>query len=89
MNFTMAGMLGALESIWRNLGLLEIGHRIVARLEEQQDVLAICGPVSAETHCASADARAQCTTVSGVEVRARENGRLLQVITDLAAMTIP
>ena len=36
--------------LWRDVGLREIGHRIVARLEEQEDVLAIGDPVSAKTH---------------------------------------
>src|SRR5262249_37031374 len=38
---------------------------------------------------ASADAAAQRTTVSWVAVRAREIGRLLPVITDLAARRVP
>jgi hypothetical protein len=49
----VAGMLGALESVCGDVGLWEIGHRIVARLEEQEDVLAIGDPVSAETHAHS------------------------------------
>src|SRR5271166_3911874 len=46
----VARIRGALESVWRNVGLREIGHRIMARLEEQKDVLAIGDPVSPETH---------------------------------------
>ena len=43
-------MLSTLQSVRKDIGVQEIGHRIVARFEEQQDVLAIGDPVSAETH---------------------------------------
>jgi hypothetical protein len=43
-------MLGPLESVWRHVALREIGHRIVARLEEQENVFTISDPVSAEAH---------------------------------------
>jgi hypothetical protein len=44
-------MLGALESVFVETSVFrEIGHRIVARLEEHEDSLAIGDPVSAEAH---------------------------------------
>jgi hypothetical protein len=46
----VARMLGALESVWRDIGLREISHRVVARFEEQKNILAISDPVSAEAH---------------------------------------
>src|SRR5262249_18234499 len=46
----MVLVLGNLESVWRDVSLREISHRIVAWFEEQQDVLAISDPVSAEAH---------------------------------------
>src|SRR5262249_20323324 len=43
-------VLGTFESVWRDVGIREIGHGIAARLEEQEDVLAVCDPVSTETY---------------------------------------
>src|SRR5689334_4783235 len=40
-------MLGAFEHVGRDVGLWEVGNWIVARLKQQQDVLAIGDPVSA------------------------------------------
>jgi hypothetical protein len=44
------GMVGGFEDVRINVGLREIGDRITARFEEQQDLLAIGGPGSAEAH---------------------------------------
>ena len=44
------GMLGALQGVWRDVGLREVGHRIAAGFEEQENVLAIGDPGSAEPH---------------------------------------
>lgn len=44
-----APMLRALENLWRDLGLREIGHRIVDWFEEQENVL-VGDPDSAEAH---------------------------------------
>ena len=44
------GMLCAFQDIWRYVGLREVGDRIAARLEEQEDVLAIGDPDSSEAH---------------------------------------
>jgi hypothetical protein len=49
----MARMFGALESIWRDVGFREIGHRMVARLEEQNDAFAIGDPSATEAHAHS------------------------------------
>src|SRR5436190_23154247 len=43
-------MVGVFQGGWRDVGLREVGYRIAARLEEQDDVLAIGDPGSAETH---------------------------------------
>jgi hypothetical protein len=43
-------MLGALESVLGDVGLREIGHRIVTRLEEKEDVLAIGDLSATEAH---------------------------------------
>ena len=43
-------MLGAFQDVSRNVRLREVGYRIAARLEEQQDVLAIGNPDSSEAH---------------------------------------
>ena len=44
----LSRMLGAF--YWRDVGLWEVGHRIMAGFEEQEDVLAIGDPGSAEAH---------------------------------------
>ena len=46
----LGGMLGAFQDVWRNVGLREVGYRIAARFEEQEDVLAIGDPDSPEAH---------------------------------------
>ena len=46
----LGGMVGAFQGVWRDVGLREVGHRIAARFEEQEDVLAIGDPGSAEAH---------------------------------------
>src|SRR5262249_37253197 len=46
----MVRILANLKSIWRDGGLREISHRITARLEEQEDVLAVSDPVFSEAH---------------------------------------
>ena len=51
------GVLGALETIWRDIGLRKVGHRIAAGLEEQEYVLAIGDPGSAEAHAHAAAQR--------------------------------
>jgi hypothetical protein len=43
-------VLGALQRVWRDVCLREVGYRIAARLEEHQDVLAIGNPGSAEAY---------------------------------------
>jgi hypothetical protein len=42
-------MLGAFQDVW-NVGLREVGYRIAARFEEQDDILAISEPDSPEAH---------------------------------------
>ena len=46
----LGGMVGAFQSAWRDVGFLEVGHRIAAGFEEQEDVFAIGDPVSAEAY---------------------------------------
>jgi hypothetical protein len=46
----LGGMVGAIQGVWRDVGLREIGYRIAARFEQQEDVLAIGDPDSAEAH---------------------------------------
>ena len=46
----LGGMLGAFQGVWRNVGLREVGYRIAARFEEQEDMLAIGDPNSPEAH---------------------------------------
>jgi hypothetical protein len=46
----LSGMFGAFQNMRRNVGLREIGHRIAARFEEQEDMLAIGDPDSSEAH---------------------------------------
>src|ERR1700752_198507 len=36
----MSGVPGALKSVWRDVGLGKVGHRIMAGLEEQESVFA-------------------------------------------------
>jgi hypothetical protein len=43
-------MLGAFKDAWGNVGLREVGDRIEARLEEQEDILAIGDPDPPEAH---------------------------------------
>jgi hypothetical protein len=43
-------VLTALEGVWRNIGLREIVHWIVAGFEEQEDVFAIGDPSSARPY---------------------------------------
>src|SRR5262249_55714786 len=44
------GMFSALQGVWRDVGLGKVRHRIAAGFKEQQDVLAIGDPASAEAH---------------------------------------
>src|SRR5262245_37400629 len=46
----VARMFGPLENVWRYVSLREVGHRIAAGLEEQEDILAIGDPGPPETH---------------------------------------
>jgi hypothetical protein len=46
----LSGMVGAFQGVWRNVALREVGYRIAARFEEQEDVLAIGDPGSPEEH---------------------------------------
>ena len=50
-------MLGALQCIGRDVGLRKVGNGIAARLEEQEDTLAIGDPASAEAHAHAAAQR--------------------------------
>lgn len=43
-------VFGALKGVGRNVGLWKVGHRIVARFEEQKNVFAIGDPGSAEAY---------------------------------------
>jgi hypothetical protein len=43
-------MLGAFQDVWRNVGLREVGHRIAARFEEHEDILAVGDPDSPKAH---------------------------------------
>jgi hypothetical protein len=43
-------MLGAFQDVLRNVDFREVGYRIAARFEEQEDVLAIGDPSSSEAH---------------------------------------
>jgi hypothetical protein len=45
-----AGVLGALLGVWRDVALQEVSDRIAAGFEEQEGVLAIGDPDSAEAH---------------------------------------
>src|SRR5262244_580999 len=47
------GVVGRLQSVWRDVRSWKVGHRIAARLKEQEDVLAIGNPVPTETHAHS------------------------------------
>jgi hypothetical protein len=43
-------MVAALQSAWSYVDFPEVGHRIVARFEEQEDVFTIGDPASAEPY---------------------------------------
>ena len=46
----LGGMLGAFQDVRRNVGVREVGYRIAARFEEQEDMLAIGDPDFPEAH---------------------------------------
>jgi len=46
----LRGILGAFQDAWRNVRLREVGYRIAARFEEEEDMLAIGDPDSPEAH---------------------------------------
>src|SRR5262249_19771177 len=46
----LCGMADELQSAWSDVRLLEVGHGIVARFEEQDDVLGINDPASAKAY---------------------------------------
>lgn len=50
----LSDVLGAFQHMWGNIGLREIGHRITARFEQQEDLLAVGNPVSPEVHAHAA-----------------------------------
>ena len=43
-------VLGALQGVWRDVALREVGHRIAPGFEEKEDLLTISDPGSAESH---------------------------------------
>jgi hypothetical protein len=43
-------VLGELQDVWKDVGFREVGHRISAWFEEQQNVLAIGDPVATEAN---------------------------------------
>jgi hypothetical protein len=48
--WVLGGMVGAFQDVLRDVSLREVGYRIAARFEEQEYVLAIGDPGSAEAH---------------------------------------
>ena len=46
----LGGVVGAFQSMWGDVGLRKVGNWIAARFEEEDDVLAIGDPGSAEAH---------------------------------------
>src|SRR6266849_5152679 len=46
----LRGMAGEFQSAWSDVGFLEVGHGVVARFEEQDDVFGIGDPSSAEVY---------------------------------------
>jgi hypothetical protein len=44
------GVFGLLQTVWRDIGLRKVSHRIAAGLEEQEYVFTVGDPVFAEAH---------------------------------------
>jgi hypothetical protein len=67
----------------------KIRDRIAARFEEQDDLLAVGDPGSAEPHAHPSAQRLDVQTVSQAAVRAQGIGQSLPLRADIVARTVP